>query len=127
MPGSIYDQHSSSEAAFRTFIRKARSFVGLLPPWWKDSSVDECIEYSRRSLGFSLAASQGKNDVNRTWADYRMSMKLRMMTETIYGYTPGGPGGVGTHIYLYPMLEIELCGAVLTECEWGGWFWAETS
>jgi splicing suppressor protein 51 len=122
LPGSIYDDESSSETAFRTFISKARSFDGLLPPWWTDSSVDECIEFSGRSLGFSLAVAQGKKDIDAAWGDYRMSMKLRVMTETVYGYAPGGHS---THVFLVAMLEVECRGAVLTEMEYGGWFWAD--
>ena len=90
MAGTIYDKEASPEPAFRIFIRKAQAVNGLLPPWWKASSVDECISFSRNSAGFSLAGAQAKSDIQKTWSDRDMPMKLRMMTETVYGYTPGG-------------------------------------
>jgi splicing suppressor protein 51 len=90
MPGSIYDKEPSSEKAFREFIRKAQGVPGYLPPWWKETSTDDCIEYARNSTGFSLAAAQEKQDIQKTWGDDRMPMKLRMVAERVYGNTPGG-------------------------------------
>lgn len=90
MPGSIYDQEPSSEEAFREFIRKAQAVPEYLPPWWKETSVDDCIAYARNSTGFSLAAAQENQDIQKTWGDDRMPMKLRMVAERVYGNTPGG-------------------------------------
>jgi hypothetical protein len=44
MAGTIYNGEPSSEPAFRTFIRKAQAVKGLLPPWWTESSVDDCLK-----------------------------------------------------------------------------------
>ena len=90
MAGTIYNGEPSSEPAFRTFIRKAQAVKGLLPPWWTESSVDDCLKYSRSSARFSLADAQQKYDIQEAWDDLRMPMKLRMMAEEVYGYTPGG-------------------------------------
>ena len=90
MVGTIYNLEPSSEKAFRTFIRKAKVVPGLLPPWWNDKSLNECLEYSRKSSDFSLCSAQEKHDIQETWSDDRMPMKLRMVAERVYGYTPGG-------------------------------------
>jgi len=90
MPGSIYANEPSSEKAFREFIRKAHAVPGYLPPWWKEETVDDAIKYARNSTGFSLAIAQEKQDIQKTWGDDRMPMKLRMVAERVYGNTPGG-------------------------------------
>jgi splicing suppressor protein 51 len=90
MRGTIYNMERSSEKAFRVFIRKAQAVEGLLPPWWTKSTVNECITYSRGSSDFSLECAQEKHDIQETWKDFHMPMKLRMVTEPVYGYTPGG-------------------------------------
>jgi splicing suppressor protein 51 len=90
MPGTIYNMERSSERAFRIFIRKAQAIEGLLPPWWTKSWVDECITYSRTHSDFSLAGAQEKHDIQETWKDVNMPTKLRMVTESVYGHTPGG-------------------------------------
>jgi splicing suppressor protein 51 len=90
MPGTIYNQEPSSEKAFRELIRKAKAIPGLLPPWWDDKSLGQCLEYSCKSSAFSLRCAQEKHDVQETWGDDRMPMKLRMVAERVYGYTPGG-------------------------------------
>jgi splicing suppressor protein 51 len=33
---------------------------------------------------------QEKGNVQKDWSDDRMPMKLRMVAERVYGYTPGG-------------------------------------
>jgi splicing suppressor protein 51 len=90
MCGTIYNMERSSEKAFRVFIRKAQAVEGLLPPWWTKSTVKDCIVYSRGNSDFSLAGAQEKHDIQEQWKDVNMPMKLRMVTETVYGYTPGG-------------------------------------
>ena len=90
MVGTIYNLEPSSEKAFRNFISKAKAVSGILPPWWDDNSLEQCLEYSRKSSDFSLRSAQEKHDIQKTWADERMPMKLRMVAERMYGYTPGG-------------------------------------
>jgi splicing suppressor protein 51 len=90
MIGTIYNMEPNSEKAFREFIRKAKAVSGLLPPWWDDKSLKECISYSRKSTDFSLRSAQEKHDIQETWGDRNMPMKLRMVAERVYGYTPGG-------------------------------------
>lgn len=90
MTGSIYNQERTSEKAFRTFISKAKAVPGLLPLWWTDESLKKCIDYSLGSTKFSLANAQEKSDIQETWKDDKMPMKLRMLGEKVYGNTPGG-------------------------------------
>lgn len=90
MSGTIYDQEPNSEKAFRTLIRKAKVVPGLLPPWWDERSTGKCLNYARNSAKFSLAHAQEKHDIQETWADTKMPMKLRMLAERVYGNTPGG-------------------------------------
>lgn len=90
MIGTIHNLEPSSEKAFRAFIRKAKAVDGLLPSWWNDKSLNECLEYSRKSSEFSLHSTQGKHEIQETWSDDHMPMKLRMVAECVYGYTPGG-------------------------------------
>lgn len=37
-----------------------------------------------------MAAAQENQDIQKTWGDDRMPMKLRMVAERVYGNTPGG-------------------------------------
>lgn len=94
MTGTIYDQEPTSEEAFRELLTKAKLVNGLLPPWWNDDKAEECVQYGLQSRPFSLAAAQEKSDIQETWGDNRMPMKLRMLGEKVYGNTPG-PGGQG--------------------------------
>jgi hypothetical protein len=104
MSGTIYNQEPNSEKAFRTFIRKATAVSGLLPPWWDDKSLAKCLSYSRDSADFSLKHTEEKHDIQKTWADQTMPMKLRMVAERVYGYTPGGSKG---HAMLAHMVGAE--------------------
>lgn len=90
MSGTIYDQESSSEKAFRALIRKTKAMPGILPPWWDEQSTGKCLNNARNSPSSSLACAQEKHDIQERWADSKMLMKLRMLGERIYGYTPGG-------------------------------------
>jgi splicing suppressor protein 51 len=90
MIGTIYNQEPSSEKAFGELIRKAEAVTGLLPPWWDVKSLGQCLEYSCKASGFSLRHAQEKHDIQKTWGDDRMPMKLRMVAERVYGYSPGG-------------------------------------
>ena len=104
MIGTIYNLEPTSEKAFRTLIRKAKAVSGLLPPWWDQGSLDKCLSYARKSADFSLASAQEKHDIQETWADNYMPMKLRMVSERIYGYTPGGTKSDGM---LSMMMDVE--------------------
>lgn len=85
MPGTIYDGESSSEMAFRDMLRRAKQVRGLLPPWWSSEKEEECI----RNNEAALQSARKKSDIQESWQDNMMPMKLRMVGETIYGYTPG--------------------------------------
>lgn len=90
MGGTIYDQESNSEKAFRTLIGKTKAVPGILPPWWDEQSTGKCLNYARNSPNFSLACAQEKHDIQERWADSKMPTKLRILAERKYGYTPGG-------------------------------------
>lgn len=90
LAGTICTGANTSEQGFRNFILKAKDVPGFLPPVWTDESLEKCIDYSRRSTKFSLAMSQKKHDIQKTWKDESMPMKLRMMAEPVYGYGPAG-------------------------------------
>lgn len=90
MTGTIYDQQPSSENAFRDFICKAQTVSGLLPPWWNEKSLEDCLTYSRETSAFSLRSAQNKHEIQKTWGDDRMHLKLRLVAERVYGYSPGG-------------------------------------
>ena len=66
MVGTIYNLEPSWEKAFRSFISKAKGVSGLLPPWWDDKSLKQCLEYSRKSSDFSLRSAQEKHDIQKT-------------------------------------------------------------
>lgn len=93
MTGTIYNRERTSEPAFRSFIRLARTKPGFLPPWWDDARTEECIRFSRGSHDFSLEHAVEKHDVQEQWRDDRMPMKLRMLGEKVYGTAPGGAEG----------------------------------
>ncbi|OQO07731.1 hypothetical protein B0A48_07428 [Cryoendolithus antarcticus] len=99
LEGSIFAGSSSSEPAFRTFIASAKSCPNLLPPWWTDAKLEECIQYPRReqedkrNKNFDLRYAQEKSDIQETYGDNSMPMKLRMLAEKIYGHPPSGQPG----------------------------------
>jgi splicing suppressor protein 51 len=95
MNGTIYNEERSSKRAFRAFLRKASRVEGLLPPWWSDEKQAECIRYGMTSSEFSLECAQEKSDIQETWGDTQMPMKLRMIGERVYGNTPGGSNSMG--------------------------------
>jgi hypothetical protein len=90
MAGTIYDQNPSFEDAFRSFIYKAHAVSGLLPPWWNDKSLEDCLAYSREIPGFSLRSAKNKLDIQGTWSDDRVHLKLRLIAERVYSCSPGG-------------------------------------
>lgn len=85
MPGTIYNGEYSSEMAFRDMLRRAKQVRGLLPPWWSSEKEEECI----RNNEVALQSAREKSDIQESWQDNMMPMKLRMVGETIYGNTPG--------------------------------------
>jgi splicing suppressor protein 51 len=96
MTGTIYNGEASSVLAFRDFIKKAKEIHGFLPPWWTDAKLKECIRLSRSGElkdDFSLSGAQEKSDIQETWADTQMPMKLRMLGERVYGTAPSGRSG----------------------------------
>jgi splicing suppressor protein 51 len=93
MDDTIYDGATSSEKAFRTLIRKAKAVPGMLPPWWNQESLSKCLSFARTSEDFSLSSAQEKSDIQETWKDNLMPMKLRIVSERMYGYNPGGTKG----------------------------------
>ncbi|KAK4928177.1 Ankyrin repeat and MYND domain-containing protein 2 [Elasticomyces elasticus] len=90
MTGTIYNQEPTSEPAFRDFLRKAKTTPGFLLPWWTDEKTEECVRFGLRDNSFSLAAAQGKSNIQEKWGDNQMPMKLRMLGEKVYGNTRGG-------------------------------------
>ncbi|KXT07876.1 hypothetical protein AC579_5155 [Pseudocercospora musae] len=102
MSGTIYNGQSSSEPAFRHMIHRAKNKAGFLPPWWNDSKLEECIRLNRQAL----RCAQEKSDIQESWSDNLMPMKLRMLGEKIYGSTPGTmPGQGDIMLNLQMMLE----------------------
>nr|OQO09251.1 hypothetical protein B0A51_17271 [Rachicladosporium sp. CCFEE 5018] len=99
LEGSIFAGSPSSEPAFRTFIASAKSRPNLLPPWWTDAKLEECIQYPRReqldkrNRNFDLRYAQEKSDIQETYGDNSMPMKLRMLAEQIHGHPPSGQPG----------------------------------
>nr|OQO24017.1 hypothetical protein B0A51_09235 [Rachicladosporium sp. CCFEE 5018] len=65
MVGTIYNSEPSSVPAFRKFIAKAEK-AQVLPPWWKDSSIADCLHFSASENGFSLGCAQEKADIQET-------------------------------------------------------------
>lgn len=103
MTGTIYNLEPTSEKAFRTLIKKAKAVPGLLLPWWDASSLQKCLSYARTSADFSLASAQEKHDIQETWSDNHMPMKLRMVAERVYSYTPGGTKSAGMLAHMMSM------------------------
>ncbi|EME80475.1 uncharacterized protein MYCFIDRAFT_156218 [Pseudocercospora fijiensis CIRAD86] len=99
MSGTIYNGESSSEPAFRDMIRRAKNKAGFLPPWWTDSKLEECVRLNKQAL----QCAQEKSDIQESWGDNTMPMKLRMLGEKIYGNTPGTMPGQGDR-----MLELQM-------------------
>nr|OQO01760.1 hypothetical protein B0A51_17384 [Rachicladosporium sp. CCFEE 5018] len=81
LEGSIYAGSPSSEPAFRTFIASAKSR--------RTSSHHGGPTRSLRSA-FS---THEKSDIQETYGDNSMPMKLRMLAEKIHGHPPSGQPG----------------------------------
>ncbi|KAI5358650.1 hypothetical protein Slin14017_G109330 [Septoria linicola] len=88
MPGTIYNGSSSSETAFRLMLRRAKQINDFLPAWWSDEKEEACVSTHREDL----TAAQEKSDIQETWNDPTMPMKLRFLGEKIWGSTPGARG-----------------------------------
>lgn len=73
MSDSMTSGSESSIGAFTDMLRRAERLNGFLPPWWSKEKEKECIELSEEALG----VPQDKTDIQRTWNDEFMPMKLR--------------------------------------------------
>ncbi|OQO08807.1 hypothetical protein B0A48_05697 [Cryoendolithus antarcticus] len=69
MKGSIYGGEKTLTIAFGHFLGKAEEVKGLLPPWWTTTNVFQC-------------------QIQETWEDSYMPMKLRMLAQRGYGWVP---------------------------------------
>lgn len=91
MSGTIYNEQRTSAPAFKQFLGKSKRVPGLLPPWWTEVKANECVAYGlQRGHNFGLHCVQEKSSIQEEWKDNQMPMKLRMIAERVYGYTPGG-------------------------------------
>jgi splicing suppressor protein 51 len=90
MAGTIYSQEPSSVRALKQFLRKAKWIPRFFPPWWTEEKEKACIEYGMNDSHFSLECAQEKNDIQKTWKNPQMPMKLRLIAESVYGDTPAG-------------------------------------
>lgn len=82
-------------------VRRAKRIPGLLPPWWNEQKEEECIRKNREAL----QCAQEKSDIQASWKDNMMPMKLRMFGEKIYGSTPGAMGNSENMLQMQQMLE----------------------
>lgn len=95
MLGSIYDPPAAtSEVAFRNFMTMAKDTPGFLPSDWNDAATEECVQFGlRETSDYYLGHAVEKHDIQKTWKDDQMPMKLRMLAEKVYGTGPGGANG----------------------------------
>ncbi|OJD12443.1 hypothetical protein AJ78_06958 [Emergomyces pasteurianus Ep9510] len=90
---SIYGGAQDGRQGFERFLRLANSRPHLLPPWWEQKSVTECVAVGAMSGWSDLRCAIGKSDVIEHYGNSDMPMQLRMFGEQIYGYGPGGHDG----------------------------------
>lgn len=109
MPGTIYNGESSSIPALRAMLRRAEAIEGFLPPWWTAAKEEECIRKNRAAL----AAAQEKSDIQEAWGDQWMPMKLRMLSEQIWGNCPGVRPGQTESMLRFQMAKENGEGTVL--------------
>lgn len=86
--------------------------------------MEECVRFGLRSdHDFSLEYAQEKSDIQKSWNDDRMPMKLRMLGEKVYGYAPGvAPGGRDSMLQAMMGMEDGSQPGVMSHFDMGGMF-----
>lgn len=118
MNGTIYAGEPSSEPAFRAMLRRMKK--GFLPDWWSADKEEECVSIHAQAL----THAQEKADIQETWSDPMMPMKLRMLGEKVFGSTPGAGGkatGAGM-LQMQMQMETGRSGNVASHLDLGSMF-----
>lgn len=55
---------------------------------WTDEKAEECIRFGMRDKKFNLKHAQEKSDIQKTWGDDMMPMKLCMLGRKVYSDVP---------------------------------------
>lgn len=92
-PDSVYSGAGSSSKPFRQFLAQAATRSSLLPPWWSDAKVQECVEVGESGAWSDLRKKVTKTDIIERYGDGQMPMQLRMLRELMTGRGPMGQDG----------------------------------
>jgi mitochondrial splicing suppressor protein 51 len=65
----------------------------LLPDWWTEKKIDECIAFGRHNSAHSFTTMAEKSDVVEYYGNPMMPMQLRMFAEQVLHEGPGGQSG----------------------------------
>lgn len=95
VPGSLYAGGSSSIQSFRDYLAKAGSRPTLLPSWWSERHVQDCLAYGESGAWTDLRKTTTKQDIIQHYGNEMMPMQLRMLAEAIYGFGIMGQDGSG--------------------------------
>ncbi|KAL1849030.1 hypothetical protein Plec18170_007689 [Paecilomyces lecythidis] len=60
---------------------------GILPKWWCEEKRIVCEEKAMRDSWCSVTYAVEKSDIREHYKDITMPMKLRMLAETVYGFS----------------------------------------
>ncbi|KAL7816266.1 hypothetical protein V8C26DRAFT_435163 [Trichoderma gracile] len=101
MEGSLYATGSHGLSGFRTFLKKAATVPGLLPPWWNDGKKRACEQLGMdRSQWSHLQCPVDEGDIHDHYEDCLFPMKLRMLGDAICGLHPCGRDGTAMRKYM---------------------------
>ena len=105
-PGSIYGGATDGGISdFCRFLRKVDSYGILLPPWWNESSVMECVRVGLNPQTWSyLPRIIDDWQITFYYANTSMPSQLRLFGEQVYGK---GPGSIDNERIMAAYLEVE--------------------
>ncbi|OJD26670.1 hypothetical protein ACJ73_01953 [Blastomyces percursus] len=87
---SIYSGVQDGRRGFERFLGLVNAHSRLLPAWWSQGNVAECMAAGTKGGWSDLGCAIGKRDVIEHYGNSNMPMQLRMFGEQIYGHSPGG-------------------------------------
>ncbi|KAM0258699.1 hypothetical protein ACHAQJ_003707 [Trichoderma viride] len=94
MEDSIYDGSPDGRRGFQTFLTRAATTPGLLPPWWSNEKRSACVRLGMDASQWSdLRCAVEKSDIIEHYGDPQFPMQLRMLAEAVYKRGPGGQDG----------------------------------
>lgn len=103
--------HDGGQRGLERFLQNVESNNGLLPEWWNQENVDECVLFGLTDKNWGLSFRVEDSDVMKKYGDMFMPMQLRMFAEEVYG---SGPAGMSAAFMMQLHMTIEIYGDEIT-------------